>query len=242
MGTNAKFRRKNFSIYSKNLSFYRPGLMDKFLCPVCLNEFSDPSSLARAHVIPDSVGSKHRTLVCSRCDSIAGSKYDRHLAKEKEYFDDLKKPSATYVVFQPKRNKGIKVVADLAGMRDLNPHMDFSSPSRTKPNVWGDYFSKEGPGDTLEFSLEFSSEITPQTIDVKKRNLSLIYASFLMMFYQFGYEYVLSENADYIRQAIIDESMSIDFRNAIDYVKWGAMSKPFFLPSLAVTRISKDLC
>jgi hypothetical protein len=243
MTANARIRRERLlQIYSKNLSFYRPDFENKFLCPICLDEFSDPSKLARAHVIPDSVGGKHTTLVCIRCDSVAGSRYDRHLATEKEYFDDLKTSSATYVVFQPKRNKGIRVVADLSGMRDPKPHMDFSPPLRTSQETWREFFSEEGPGDTLEFLLEFPPKPLAQTIDWKKRNLSLIYASYLMMFYQFGYEYVLSENAEFIRQAISDESMSIDFRNAINRVVWGTMGKPFSLPSFGVSRLSKDLC
>lgn len=238
MTANAKIRSKLFPIYSKNLSFYRPELAGKFLCPVCLNDFSDSLRLALAHVIPESIGGKITTLVCSKCDSIVGHKYDKHLAREKEYFDDLKDPTSTYFLFQPTRNKGIKVVADFSGMHEPNPHMDFSVPSKTPLDTWRKYFSENGPGNTLEFSLESAS----QAIDLRKRNLSIIYASFLMMFYQFGYEYILSEGGNYIRQAIIDESLPINFRNAINYMEWDVMSEPFSLPTLAVTRMSKDLC
>lgn len=235
--TNSMIRRKLFRNYSKNLSLYRPELVGRFLCPICLEEFSDPSQIALAHVIPDAMGGRLTTLSCNRCDSEIGHKYNRHLVKEKEHFDDFEKPSQAYVTFQPKGNRGIKVIADLAGLREPRPHIKCYPTSKMPKEIYRDYFSESGPGNALEFSLGFSRE----SIDLRKRNLSLIHSSFLMMFYQFGYEYILSECADYMREAIIGKNKFINFKNAINFINWGSISKPFSLPTMAVTKISTNL-
>lgn len=245
MAPKAKTRKKLFSIYSKNLSFYRPNLQDKFLCPVCQDIFSQedlqPEKLviALAHVVPESIGGKLLTLVCGRCDNTEGHEHDIHLATEKKFFDEKKQnKTEIYGFFKPEECRGINIMIDFAGMREPHPHMSIFNPPGIPLAVWRSYVQQldHTPGEH-KFSLEFKGP----ALDLEKRNRSLIYAAFLMMFYQFGYEYVLSENGNYLRQVIAGELQSPDFKNAIQFLKWGQMREPFSLPTFAVTRISTDV-
>ena len=61
--TNSMIRRKLFRNYSKNLSLYKPELVGRIPLSYLLEEFSDPSQIALAHVVPDAIGGKLTTFI-----------------------------------------------------------------------------------------------------------------------------------------------------------------------------------
>jgi hypothetical protein len=243
MVSSTKLRNKLFSVYSENLSLYRPELQNKFLCPMCQKDFSrdalqpDELALSLAHVVPKSLGGKLKTLACSSCDNEFGHKYDIHLARERKHFEEIKQNKSTkYCYFKPDGCERILTMIDYEGMRGPNPHLNIFNPPKMPPEVWRRYFERiDYPAGEFKFSLIFEEPM----LKLKERNLSLIYSAFLMMFYQFGYEYILSESADFLRQAIYGRVESFDFRNAILFCKGGPVNDG---PTFATVKISESSC
>src|SRR5687768_14765114 len=54
-------------------------LTDHFICPICLDTIpvSDRSKISEAHIIPKSAGGSMWTLACSKCNSEAGTTFDK---------------------------------------------------------------------------------------------------------------------------------------------------------------------
>lgn len=247
VSTTAKHRRKLFSIYSSNLSFYKTEKKDVFLCPVCLNEFSkedsdtNPSKLALAHVIPRSIGGKLKTLICAQCDSKIGAQYDRHVLLEKENFDRQKGNSDAFKYAHLTLKDGDRIPIMLNWDGPTDPQIIISNPvSRKYPAAkWREDIGKfTGLSGEFDFSIEFKEEV----VDPKKRNISLLYSAFLMMFHQFGYEYVLSRNVDRIRQIIVGKDKSFDLTNTIHHIDWDPKREMYPLPLFGVTRFSASEC
>jgi hypothetical protein len=69
-------RRALFTVYSRNLAFYRPEKQGVVLCPFCLREFStkaldrgDPR-LTLAHIVSYELGGRKAALARTRCAAV----------------------------------------------------------------------------------------------------------------------------------------------------------------------------
>ena len=192
-----KQRDKLFSIYARNLSFYRPDAEDQFVCPICLKSFDrialnkkDPEVI-RAHVIPDlKMGERVVTLSCKTCDNHVGTTYDAHILNEKKFHDfetglieksiDLSYSSVKFPCYLKPSKEGEP------------PSFTLKAIDHHEPNF--QTFTKDRPP---QYHIEIETGFVPM-----KRDISLLHSAFLMMFYCFGYEYILSENVECVRRII----------------------------------------
>lgn len=196
-----ELRQKLFDIYASNLSDIKPGTEDIFRCPTCLRDF-DRSALDLApkvdnmitfgHIIPETVGGTIRTLECGKCNSTIGSNYDRHVANLKTQIDWASMKEGT---------------RKLAVMKNSNVKVHFSwekGPTAIiKATNWNDPNYKK-LGSQIREHGDFSDTFTVSFLQSirERRVIAAIHSAFLMMFYCFGYEYILSPEADIIRKII----------------------------------------
>jgi hypothetical protein len=171
------------------------------------------------------------TLVCRQCDNKIGSTFDSHVAREKELLDW--EHGATAVSGRLNHNSGDTGVE----IRRNGNALEFRDvPRRSPPKSWKQ-FLEAAASDWSNFT--FSVEV--QTYSPVKRDISLLYSAFLMMFYSFGYEYVLSPNADLVRQVILGNDISLDWRKGIFSILRSQSETMPSLPSVSVLTEPKDV-
>jgi hypothetical protein len=206
-------REELFSLYAKNLSIYFPGVSDVFLCPVCRVPFdrgaltSRPPKVALAHIVPRALGGRLCTLVCGACDNKAGSAFDSHAGREKRLCDwqQGRVPISGHLKHESGR-MGVEV--DLPpGGTGWRFHI---KKGRSDPASVARFFDRA----TSAWSeTKFTLSVT--WYDPARRDTSLLYAAFLRMFYEFGYEYALDLTAHVVRHAIVRGTQASDFHNAM---------------------------
>lgn len=200
-----RLREELFDLYSKNLSKARPDIEDKLACPICLKMFDHSAldidqMLTVGHIIPNATGGKISVLECGQCNHHIGSSYDVHAAKEREHLQWMNMDEGTsklvhinienakasaYWVWEKGGVSGIKA----ASWEDPNYHglmRKFGERVKLKQEV--------------SLNMDYSSKYTP-----KKVVISLLHSAFLMMFYRFGYEYVLDTASTIARDLILNE-------------------------------------
>jgi hypothetical protein len=213
MSTNKKDNRERlFSIYSQNLSLYYPDVIDKFRCPICKKLFSrkdlecSPPKITLAHIIPRSLAGTLVTLSCKQCNDKIGYNLETHLAKEKKN-EDFKQGKCDLLA-RLKTNHG-QLVAELSC---TNSRLNIRNlPHRSDPKC-----SEKIISDAIKNWSKFKFTVEYETFNHEKRNIALIHSAFLMMFYYFGYEYVLSPNVEPIRELILSPKVSdVSYKRAI---------------------------
>jgi len=230
-------RERLFSLYASDLSIYFPEVTDQFLCPICLTLFTrdaltaEPPAVALAHVVPKSLHGRLCTLVCRQCDNRVGSAFDSHVGREKELQDW--EQGAAAVSGRLKYNNGdigveIRRNGNTLGFWDV--------PQQSPPKSW-ERFLKAAASDWSNTTFSF----TVLTYSAIKRNISLLYSAFLTMFYYFGYEYVLSPNADRARQVIRDNNGSWNLHYTIFSLPRSQSETMPSLPSVSVLTEPKDI-
>lgn len=192
-------REQLFTIYSKNLSFYKPELTSHFICPVCKNIFSrnDINKLSLAHIIPESMGGRQVTLACSQCDNRIGHDFDWHLSQEKKLVERIKDNRGIYSKL--KLNDGSKSYPIIfEGHLSNNGHFDMHirPPNNVPSSIW-----KKRMDELTNNNNRVNIKI--DLFNPERRNISYIYSSFLLMFSKFGYEYILSPNINIICEILI---------------------------------------
>ena len=223
-------RERLFSIYAGNLSIYHSTVTDKFLCPVCLTLFSrdalicDPPELSLAHIIPKSVKGRLYTLVCRYCDNWIGSAYDRQLAREKHFHDWVKgdQDISAHVKYDD------KVVPVKCSLKEST--IDFRNIPKQFPSESWKQFLSSAVSDWSNFKFSF----TVSTFNPSKLSISILYSAFLMMFYQFGYEYVLSPNVNKVRQFIQGNGFPENMYKTIFPLSKGSSDIPSIFPSISI--------
>lgn len=210
---SATKREELFSLYAKNLSIYFPRVSEVFLCPVCRVPFdrgaltSRPPKVALAHIVPRALGGRLCTLVCRACDNRVGSAYDSHAEREKRFHDwqDGRRPIAARLTHEG-RDIPVEVDKGTGG----RPWSFRFARGRSDPASVARFFgAAEASWSNLKFSLKV------RVCHPVKRDRSILFSAFLMMFYEFGYEWVLSRDASPIRRALSDEAEFARVRNAM---------------------------
>lgn len=203
MGQNGQEARKRlFDIYAANLSEAVPGIYDTFRCPICLRDFDRSAldidqMLTRGHIIPDALDGRLYTLECGNCNHSFGHAYEAHAAREKIFRDWVNGVEGIKKLVHI--NDG---VSDTAAYVSRGPKQEFLiyPTDSDDPN----YKEHSERMITRQFKTSFTMHINAKYIP-ERVNLSLIHSAFLMMFYCFGYEYVLSSIADPVRKVIRGE-------------------------------------
>lgn len=239
-----KERERLFLLYARNLSIYHPDVTDQFLCPICRTLFSrkalmcDPPEVALAHIIPKSVKGRLLTLVCRDCDNKIGSIFDSHIAREKKFYD-WKQCGKSIVGRIKHKGSNLGVISNL---KDNGKCFEIKLIKKQSNPKSFNQLLKYAKSDWSNFKFSLKIPIyNPQ-----KRDFSMLYSSFLLMFYHFGYEYVLSTNAEIIRQAIIKSIKGIkhtyDLCKTIFILPKDLSEMPPSVPSLSILVKPKEMC
>ncbi|NQT83724.1 hypothetical protein HQ563_11905 [bacterium] len=227
----ASKREQLFTLYATNLSIYHPDVVDHFLCPLCLNLFSraalrcDPPNVALAHVVPQSVGGRLCTLACRECDNRIGSAYDSHANREKSFVDWQRGTGTMPGRLKHKRGDiGVEM-----SLKDNGKGFQFLFIKGQWDPASISQFVEDAESDWSSLASSFTFRAYNST----KRDKSLLYSAFLMMFQEFGYEYVLSPNAHRVRQVIRDNRPLSDLGNRVFSLP-EALSEFGRLPSVSI--------
>jgi HNH endonuclease len=204
-------RKALFNLYARSISLYFPDLKGIFLCPICCRQFhveslKDPDpQVTLAHVFPESAGGRKTTLACKTCNSTIGHSYERELAAEKRLSDWWigKRPLA--VRFQNAKSSAALELRFSKNQASLEVKL---REKATNPAAWK-AIHNEPPtqADPLRARLP-----TPET---ELFQIALIHSAFMLMFYELGYEYVLSENVDPVRKLLLGAGSVHEFENVI---------------------------
>jgi hypothetical protein len=203
MRTNRRQKREElFNRYTKNLSFYAPRLSDIdvsdcFICPVCFKIFPRSilhSALSLSHVVPHAAGGRMETLACSQCDNGIGHTSDRQQADEKKFAEFCERKGSLPGCI---KDRGTRFNGKLCWGTE-GP--EFTPTKRTRRNPkWNEFLQR------MDAAPE-SGNVSGLLYNRKELRRSVAYSAYLMMFYTFGYEYVLSKNAQLIRSIVGGES------------------------------------
>jgi len=236
-----ELKNELFSLYAQNLSIYRPECVDQFLCPICLRDFDRDNLdlLTHAHVFPEKLGGRLLTLSCTACDSRIGHEFNWHAVAEKNLRIWQKGPK--YGQFCPENGPNIPIMS----VWDLEKlSINIYPPPGIPPAIWmrwiDDIRGKSSDGGPYKFSIEMKE---PKFVPTR-REISHIHSAFLMMFYQFGYEYALSPNADSIRRMLNGGDLSWKPSKLVRPVRMTPESQGQQLnfPLVGIVAEPKELC
>ncbi|HWQ18623.1 MAG TPA: HNH endonuclease, partial [Methanotrichaceae archaeon] len=230
-----EIREKLFDIYAINLSQAVPGIRDTFRCPICLRDFNRSDleadqALTLGHIIPDALGGSIYTLECGKCNSSIGAAYDSHAANMKKFRDwlNMKEGAEKFV----RISDGVSTVSAMASWEADHKLVikatDWEDPNY-KEQAKRMFLQQNNPS----FTLNLNSKSIPE-----RETISTIHSAFLMMFYCFGYEYLLSSEADIIRTIINEHKAPWDIRKMVaDMME----TLPFPIPAAGVIREPQDI-
>ncbi|MFA6371175.1 MAG: hypothetical protein WCW68_00975 [Methanothrix sp.] len=230
-----KLREKLFDVYAAKLSEAIPEIKDTFRCPICLKDFDRSAlevdqMLTLGHVIPDALGGLLCTLECGTCNSSIGSVYDSHASNMKKFKDWLNmKEGAKKFVHISMGESTVSAIASWGPKQRLE----------IRAADWKDPNYKEHTKRmfTQQCKPSFTINLNSKSIPVRVA-ISTIHSAFLMMFYCFGYEYILSPEADTIRKIINNEKAPWDVRKILSDIN---EMPPFSIPAAGVIREPQDI-
>lgn len=206
-------KERLFELYAKSLET-NSNLNDWFICPLCFKGFQkkDIQALTIEHIVPKALGGKTITLTCWKCNSDFGSK---SLAKLQENIRiketltglsdeplDAKLSSSGYSVstsFLP-GNEVYKL--------ELNPKR--SNPQDVE-SILADFEKGKVEDLNLKFRVGYSRRI---------ENSALLLISHLLLFYQFGYFFLLSNFGMHIRKFLNGEIEDTPLLAFADITDW----------------------
>jgi len=222
-----KLREKLFDVYAAKLSEAIPEIRDTFRCPICLKDFGRSTldvdqMLTLGHVIPDALGGSLCTLECGTCNSSIGSAYDSHASNMKKFKDWLNmKEGAKKFVHISMGESTVSAIASWGPKQKLEIRAaDWKDPHYKEQTKR--MFTQCKPS----FTINLNSKSIPE-----RGAISTIHSAFLMMFYCFGYEYILSPEADTIRKIINNGKAPWDIRKILSDING---LPPFSIPAAGV--------
>lgn len=239
-------KKKLFSYYAANLSIYCPEYKDQFMCPLCQRVFSredllaHPPKISLAHAPPSAVDGTLTTLACTECDNKIGE-CDRQVKYEKDAAEDFENRIVKDAIFISANGTRLpcRLEIDDDKCDDINiyvvnkPGMPLEHYLKIAERIKGDYSSRASPYD-------FSIETEAPKRDLKKWLTSQIYASLLIMFYYFGYEYVLNPNIDDMRRSLKGDEI-LKYKNIIISIHEKTSPEQILRPAVSIWTIPKDL-
>jgi hypothetical protein len=210
-----------YQTYSSNLSLLVPELTDVFACPLCFGIFGrealDAEFITEEHIIPRKLGGKLTTLTCKDCNNQDGSQLDSHLVSEFRTRDKIEGLSHSPLkgrVETPTAKQDVEIYLSNPQSPGL---LILGDPKRSNPkSVQSIMRTMEEDAKNVSFILK--SDYNPLNSQIAK-----LRAAYLLMFYYFGYEYVVQESVKLVRQQIqspdkdlIASKAVLDFRQTPD--------------------------
>jgi hypothetical protein len=205
---------------------------------MCLKDFDRSAlvvdqALTLGHIIPKNAGGHMTTLECGDCNSKIGSKYESHVANMREAIAWAQREVGTERLVRFKAND--KSSAAIISYED-GPTAIIKATNSSDPNyqaVTEELKAYAANPSELKMGYSFDTRSA-----LNNRVLSAVHAAFLMMFYCFGYEYILSPEANFVRK-IINEG------NApwpLNYMESRSRNVPEMrAPSVGVIRKPEDI-
>jgi hypothetical protein len=166
-----------------------------YVCPLCLQPFSDIEQLSREHAPPQRVGGTVVALTCRDCNSEGGARIEHHLAAEAElasalHGDQGKEWSATVEV---------DGVPARAAVSFNEKGLVFTGhPQRNDPKTWGEHndaWERLRDGGNVKFQIAFNYR--QRVVEV-----GWLRAAYIVAFAALGYRYITQPTLDVVRRQI----------------------------------------
>jgi len=207
--SNEQKRLALFDVYSQNASFFETSRTQGiFVCPICLRCWERIACVGKdcsvnlAHVYPASCGGNVETLACASCNSKLGSKYDSQIALEHKINAAWNEESDCAIAASVKLFDE-KVQVNLS--RTPRGMMMVMSGAHNSPEVV-ERLSKRLEGNIGDF--EFT--ILHRAVDVIRFRVAILYGAHLLLFREFGYEYICSDLGKWVRQVAVEAATTDD--------------------------------
>jgi len=200
-----------FDVFSDNLALYRKDCRGRFMCPLCLRTFPRDrigADLSRAHIIPEKLGGKRWTITCKKCNNKIGSEIESCGAARAKFrralSGDGDETTRVRMAFPNEQGGAVgPVAADMGATKrggdhrlQIRPKLKGSNPAALELlNNWPSDQSSAGNG-----HIQVRFRVTGSE---KRADLMYVHAAYLLMFHQFGYEWVLDPCAKPIRDQIM---------------------------------------
>jgi len=220
MSAKEKFLEILFRVHSNDLASCDPTYLNHFVCPVCFGVFSldDITSrvLSDGHVWSEGIREKsstekirlQRILLCTKCNSRAGTKGDKQM-QLREMVKDAEKKGELFgerrvAVIRGPAEEPIKLLAQLRLGQNEAIQGQIVFPL-DKTGKW----ARNNPKEQERFEAickenPFSMIVYPfHEIKEHLAEAGWITSAYLLAFYSFGYRYILNSDMDRVRDYIL---------------------------------------
>lgn len=215
-----EFRLELFRAHMEDLQDVTGEEIERFICPICLRTFTrqdvEDGNVTDGHVWPEYLrtkdhsaqASKHRVLLCARCNSEAGAKGDVQ-AQILERLNDTAGTDPRYgerrvEVFTSVLSVPIALNARVEDPKNLTSRLVFALDkkkgqwARNNPDIREQVqklFMNGGQVDLVVYP--------PRNLDAKLAQIGWLTSGYLLAFYTFGYRYIFNNALDPVRDAIL---------------------------------------
>lgn len=206
-----KSKEQLFETFSANLGFYFKDFEGRFACPLCLRVFSREqiSELSKAHIVAEGLGGTEYTLACRKCNNYIGGQIEgveiEHARTVKSLCGKSKEPvKAHFEVHDSKGVAGLISANVLIKDQDCsNIHFDFrreaSNPAEMQSVI--NWFTRKTSSKSSNWNFRFTVKVCR---DQHRANLTYLHAAYMLLFHNFGYEWIAEPSAETIRQQLFN--------------------------------------
>jgi hypothetical protein len=218
-----------FSFYSADLERHAPRLRGCFACPLCYKVIQHTSPLrdvvAEEHIVPSELGGRLVTLTCRRCNNDQGSKLDAHLIQRVRVETGRYPLSARLQVGDGEFGAKLHLPQSESDLLDIVRVPQQSDPRKLKAAM----SNLVAGGKDVHFKINYGYN--------DKQSLSgLLRAAYLLMFYHFGYQYVLDVSAKGANWQIQNPYEPTGVLEAIQWRVQDLMPTTLPMPAVTVVR------
>lgn len=198
---SALFRRLSADL--ENLDKEAAGIVR---CPLCLRTFNidglsatdNKKRLTVEHIVHNALGGCLSTLTCWECNNKAGTTIDPHFINAVRSSNALAGSGRAMPGKMEIRGVEVPVHVTLTTSTDGTPQWGMKIPGVKPEHIASVMQSLKA--DLKEFKVSFSLKYNE-----RKRRLSQLRGAYLAAFHFCGYQWVLSEAADVVRQVVSGE-------------------------------------
>ena len=210
-----------FDAHTKDLNDVHPGMGDVIVCPICLGIFPreaiSQKLLTDGHVWPDYIRKKskskvalhQRVLLCKPCNSMTGSRGDKHM-QLREKIKDGEKAGQLYgkrklQILTSPGEKPIRLRAEVNMQKGDIIKSQLKFQVNKKTGKW----SGNDPREQEKFLLETQDKKftliveAPPGLDSVLAPVGWITSAYLLAFFTFGYRYILHSGLNLVRDYIV---------------------------------------
>lgn len=181
-----------------------------YCCPICQRNvllfddefYTATGQFSEDHFPPFAVGGQQTILTCNSCNNSAGSQYENSLVERLVQVAFQKKVPTTKLKARAVlpgvpgwRHSTVEVSNDGGHYFQLNlkPKQRIPRPSIVEL-------------DTNNFGKGWTFQVYPKQVDREKATRAFLKTAFLYCFYNWGYDFVFSEQGQFMRDCFVDEA------------------------------------